>query len=70
MTRVASSRVRLLTSAPFGFEQFLAPGSQALESALFVLLHECGVANNISGENSGKLTIHGFPQSARYLAGC
>ena len=42
----------------FGFEQFLAIGLEALESAPFIPFHQCGVTDHVSGKNGYKLAVH------------
>ena len=48
----------------FRLEQFLAPGTQPLECARLVALHERRVADDVGGKNGGKLAVHCWPGPA------
>jgi hypothetical protein len=50
-----------MVASDLGLEQFLAAGPETLESALLVLLHKSGIANDIGGKNSCELPVHDHP---------
>ncbi|NRQ17555.1 hypothetical protein BHMPCIPO_04817 [Ensifer sesbaniae] len=56
-----------VVTGDFSLEQFLAACNQPLISALFIALHELGLADDIRGQDCGKPTIHGSPNSKLYL---
>jgi hypothetical protein len=39
-------------------EEFLVRSTKTLERGCLVTLHHGGIANNIGGENGGKLALH------------
>ena len=52
-----------MVAGNFGFEQLFATGLKTLERALFVLLHQGGVADDVCGKNGCELPVHNRPST-------